>query len=140
MTDVNKMTIYCTRCGRMYDPEKPHDCADRTAFTHGLDLFYDPAVILADANANGIKYEAEKVMDPILRRWFAIDLDPVDAERNAENAAVDLSWHMEEAGLLAFPVCRHAIYHSGCDSCNRRDPESCACGFPDRHTNLPCGR
>ena len=45
MTDVNKMTIYCTRCGRMYDPTKPHDCADRTAFTHGLDHFYDPAVI-----------------------------------------------------------------------------------------------
>ena len=45
MTDVNKMTIYCTRCGRMYDPTKPHDCADRTAFTHGMEHFYDPAVI-----------------------------------------------------------------------------------------------
>ena len=43
MTDP--LTNTCARCGRIYDPEKPHDCADRTAFTHGLDLFYDPAVI-----------------------------------------------------------------------------------------------
>ena len=53
---------------------------------------------------DGLKYEAEKVMDPILRRWFAIDLDPVDAERNAENAAVDLSWHLENVGLLNRPT------------------------------------
>lgn len=59
---------------------------------------------VAAADANGIKYEAEKVMDPILRRWFAIDLDPVDAERNAENAAVDLSWHLENVGLLNRPT------------------------------------
>ena len=39
------MTNTCARCGRIYDPEKPHDCADRTAFTHGMDRFYDPAVI-----------------------------------------------------------------------------------------------
>ena len=60
---------------------------------------------VAAADANGIKYEAEKVMDPILRRWFAIDLAPVDAERNAENAAVDLAWRLEGAGLLS-PCCR----------------------------------
>jgi hypothetical protein len=53
---------------------------------------------------DGLKYEAEKAMDPILRRWFAIDLDPVDAERNAENAAVDLSWHLENVGLLNRPT------------------------------------
>ncbi len=46
------------------------------------------------------RYAAERVMEPILRRWFAIDLDPVDVERNAENAAVDLSWALESAGLL----------------------------------------
>ena len=39
------MTNTCAQCGRIYDPEKPHDCADRTAFTHGMDRFYDPAVI-----------------------------------------------------------------------------------------------
>lgn len=69
------------------------------------------------------KYEAEKVMDPILRRWFAMDLDPIDVERNAENAAVDLSWGLEAAGLLGPFKCRHAIYHHGCPSCDRQDPE-----------------
>jgi len=39
-------------------------------------------------------------MEPILRRWFAIDLDPVNLDSNAENAAVDLSWALESAGLL----------------------------------------
>ncbi len=32
---------------RIYDPAKPHDCADRTAFTHGLELLRqmeDPVV------------------------------------------------------------------------------------------------
>ena len=51
-------------------------------------------------DADRVKYEAEKAMVPILRRWFAIDLDPADAERNAENAAVDLSYALEDAGLL----------------------------------------
>ena len=46
------------------------------------------------------RYAAERVMEPILRRWFEIDLEPVDLDSNAENAAVDLSWALESAGLL----------------------------------------
>ena len=59
---------------------------------------------MSDSRADDARYAAERVMDPILRRWFAIDLDPVDAERNAENAAVDLSWHLENVGLLNRPT------------------------------------
>jgi hypothetical protein len=46
------------------------------------------------------RYAAERVMEPILRRWFAIDLEPVNLWSNAENAAVDLSYALEDAGLL----------------------------------------
>lgn len=46
------------------------------------------------------RYAAERVMEPILRRWFEIDLEPVNLDSNAENAAVDLSWALESAGLL----------------------------------------
>ncbi len=59
---------------------------------------------MSDSRADDARYAAERVMEPILRRWFAIDLDPVDAERNAENAAVDLSWHLENVGLLNRPT------------------------------------
>lgn len=44
---VMPMTNTCAACGRIYDPAKPHDCADRTAFTHGLELLRqmeDPVV------------------------------------------------------------------------------------------------
>ncbi len=44
---------------------------------------------------------AEKVMDPILRTWFAYDCAPHEVEHYAENAAVDLSWALQNAGLLA---------------------------------------
>lgn len=44
---------------------------------------------------------AEKVMDPILRTWFAYDCAPHEVEHYAENAAVDLSWALQDAGLLA---------------------------------------
>ena len=47
---------------------------------------------------------AEKVMDPILRRWFAYDCAPHEVEHYAENAAVDLSWALQDAGLLASPA------------------------------------
>lgn len=49
-----------------------------------------------------IKYAAEKVIDPILRLWFTqIDERGYPwPEHDAENAAVDLSWALEEAGLL----------------------------------------
>jgi hypothetical protein len=43
---------------------------------------------------------AEKVMDPILRRWFAYDCAPHEVGHYAENAAVDLSWALQNAGLL----------------------------------------
>ena len=65
----------------------------------------------------------EKVMVPILRTWFGYDCAPHDVEHYAENAAVDLSWKLEEAGLLGPFKCRHAIYHHGCPSCDRQDPE-----------------
>lgn len=65
----------------------------------------------------------EKVMVPILRTWFGYDCAPHEVEHYAENAAVDLSWKLEEAGLLGPFKCRHAIYHHGCPSCDRQDPE-----------------
>jgi hypothetical protein len=52
---------------------------------------------------DAVKYEAEKVMDPILRRWFGYDCQSYEVEHHAENAAVDLSWALADAGLLAVP-------------------------------------
>jgi hypothetical protein len=54
------------------------------------------------------KPAAEAVMDPILRVWFGTDADGTEvhasiAENQAENAAIDLSWALEAAGLLAPP-------------------------------------
>lgn len=43
----------------------------------------------------------EEVMVPILRTWFGYDCAPHEVEHYAENAAVDLSWALQDAGLLA---------------------------------------
>jgi hypothetical protein len=43
----------------------------------------------------------EKVMVPILRTWFAYDCAPHEVGHYADNAAVDLSWALQDAGLLA---------------------------------------
>ena len=116
------------------------------------------------------RYAAERVMQPILERWFTIDLEPVNLDSNAENAAVDLAWALDSAGLL-LPIelvvpgkiageqatmqakVEQALYAAEVDgllrSAGRIDiarrvvaalttPPSCACGYPDRHTNLPC--
>ena len=45
---------------------------------------------MSDSRADDARYAAERVMEPILRRWLAIDLEPVNLWSNAENAAVDL--------------------------------------------------
>lgn len=50
------------------------------------------------------KYAAEKVMAPILATWFGYDAPAEEVERYTENAAVDLSWALEGAGLLVSPV------------------------------------
>ena len=55
---------------------------------------------MSDSRADDARYAAERVMEPILRRWLAIDLEPVNLWSNAENAAVDLSYALEDAGLL----------------------------------------
>lgn len=52
---------------------------------------------------------AEKVMDPILRTWFGYDCAPHEVEHYAENAAVDLSWALQDAGLLVSPATSDVI-------------------------------
>ncbi len=73
----------CPGCDRR-DPEGDEVCAV-------CEEIYCPGCELA---------AAEKVMDPILRLWFSYDCAPHEVEHHAENAAVDLSWALQNAGLL----------------------------------------
>jgi len=120
------VTNTCAQCGRIYDPTKPHDCADRTAFTHGLELMDDPL--------------AGKVMQARAATLMAADL----ARAAVEAIVKRLTPWLEHSGFCATnngydtctcgldaalgflaeePVCSHAIYHHGCPSCDRQDPE-----------------
>lgn len=71
-------------------------------------------------------------MDPILRVWFAYDCAPHEVEHHAENAAVDLSWALQDAGLLASPATSDVIAEL-CANVDRLRAERDA-ALPDRDT------
>ena len=71
---------------------KPWPSADRTAFTHGLELLDGPAVLAA--------------------------MTPRPADEVVISAAPAPEGVPED-----HRVCSHGIYHHGCPSCDRQDPE-----------------
>lgn len=117
------VTNTCAQCGRIYDPAKPHDCADRTAFTHGLELLDDPEVTYTCARCG-------QLYDPSLHH---VCLDGSTA-RSILSSALTGTRPYDQAGraikkladhgysIVPTP-CRHSIYHHGCPSCDRQDPE-----------------
>ena len=114
------MTNTCAQCGRIYDPAKPHDCADRTAFTHGLELMDDPLagkVMHAKAATLMAADLARAAVEAIVKRltpWlehsvFCATNNGYDTCTCGLDAA--LGFLAEES------VCGHGIYHHGCPSC-----------------------
>lgn len=113
------MTNTCAQCGRIYDPQKHHDCADRAAFTHGLDLLDGKVMRAKDATSMATTLASlavEPFLSIIRAGNYATQGRFVILTRDLTQAQVDLI----DTLIAGTP-----------------DPR-CACGFPDRHTNLPC--
>lgn len=123
------MTNICAQCGRTYDPENHHDCADRAAFTHGLDLLGDPL--------------AGKIMYASVATEMAANLAKATAEAIIDRVTPWLRHELGCRGQYGDPdLCTCGLADALGGLADRIVPERppCACGFPDRHTNLPCNR